>query len=146
MSSTSIEQLRQACLNPPPTPAPAALRAAGHEVMDAMLEDYLHLGEGVIGFSSSRSGLEALLREPPPADGMDLAPLLAQFQEKILRHAFRTSHPRFLAFIPGAPSFASILGECLASSTNFFAGVWKEAAGPAQVEILVLDWFKQFLD
>jgi len=28
---------------------------------------------------------------------------------------------------------------------DVFAGVWKEAAGAAQVELLVLDWFKQFL-
>src|SRR5205814_8824521 len=52
---------------------------------------------------------------------------------------------RFLAFIPGAPTDASILGDCLASNANLFSGVWKEAAGVAQVEIVVLDWFKQLL-
>ena len=38
-----------------------------------------------------------------------------------------------------------MLGDCLCAGTNFFAGVWMEAAGPAQVELLVLDWFKEFL-
>ncbi len=59
--------------------------------------------------------------------------------------AARPNHPRFLAFIPGAPCFVSVLGDLLCGGTNFFAAVWLEAAGPAQVEIVVLDWFKEFL-
>ncbi len=132
-------------MNPPEQPSPEWLRAAGHDVMDAMLDDFLHLGERPIGLTASRSELETLLREAPPEQGVDVTRLLAEFQDKIVPHAFRVNHPRFWAFIPSAPSFASILGECLASNANFFAGVWKEAAGPAQVEIVVLDWFKQFL-
>jgi len=38
-----------------------------------------------------------------------------------------------------------VLGDLLCAGTNFFCGVWLEAAGPSQVELLVLDWFKQFL-
>src|SRR5262249_19761575 len=70
---------------------------------------------------------------------------LADFQDKVVPYAFRVNHPRFLAFIPGAPTYVSALADMLCSGTNFFAGVWLEAAGPAQVEVLVLDWFKQFL-
>ena len=132
-------------MRPPEAPSPEWLRTAGHNVMDAMLADYQRLGDAPIGLSATRPELERLLREPPPENGIELAALLDEFQIKVAPHAFRVTHPRFWAFIPGAPSFASILGECLASSTNFFAGVWKEAAGPAQVEIVVLDWFKQFL-
>src|SRR5207247_4546197 len=54
-------------------------------------------------------------------------------------------HPRFAAFIPGAPNLVSVLGDWLCSATNFFCGVWLEAPGPTQVELLVLDWFKEFL-
>lgn len=39
----------------------------------------------------------------------------------------------------------SALGELLCAGTNFFGGVWLEAAGPTQVELVVLDWFKQWL-
>jgi glutamate/tyrosine decarboxylase-like PLP-dependent enzyme len=39
----------------------------------------------------------------------------------------------------------SVLGDFLCAGSNFFAAVWLEASGPAQVEILVLDWFKEFL-
>jgi glutamate/tyrosine decarboxylase-like PLP-dependent enzyme len=113
--------------------------------MTYMRADFQDLPDKAIGLSASRHELEMLLGEPPPEQGTELGSVLAEFHEKIMPHAFRVNHPRFWAFIPGAPSFASILGECLATSTNFFAGVWKEAAGPAQIEIVVLDWFKRFL-
>ena len=38
-----------------------------------------------------------------------------------------------------------MLGDWLTAAANFFAGVWLEAAGPAQVETTVLDWFRQWL-
>ncbi len=113
--------------------------------MDAMLDDFLHLGDASIGLTGSREELELLLHEAPPEHGMDFTQLLTDFRDKVVRHSFRPSHPRFLAFIPGSPTLASILGDCLASNANLFAGVWKEAAGAAQVEIVVLDWLKQFL-
>jgi glutamate/tyrosine decarboxylase-like PLP-dependent enzyme len=113
--------------------------------MDAMLDDFFRLDQQGIGHTGARAELERLLREPPPESGSDLTQVLAEVRDKIMHHALRSNHPRFLAFVPGAPTFASILGDCLASSTNLFAGVWKEAAGAAEVEILVLDWFKQFL-
>ena len=90
--------------------------------------------------------MEALLREPPPEAG----PRLRRRAGRVRRrrsppYAFRINHPRFLAFVPGAPTFLSVLGDLLCAGTNFFAGVWLEAAGPAQVELVVLDWFKDFL-
>ena len=110
-----------------------------------MLDDFHRLGDQGIGLTGSRSEMERLLGEPAPEHGMDFTQLLADVRDKVVGNSFRPSHPRFLAFIPGAPSFASILGDCLASNANLFAGVWKEAAGATQVELTVLDWFKQFL-
>ncbi|MSQ96085.1 MAG: aminotransferase class V-fold PLP-dependent enzyme [Gemmataceae bacterium] len=145
MSTSPIETLRQACLAPPEQPGEAWLRATGRQVMDLILDDHLHLPTARVGQTGTRAELERLLREPPPEVGIELDQLLADFHTKVLGNAYRTNHPRFFAFIPAAPSFASILGECLASGANLFAGVWKEAAGATQVEIVVLDWFKQLL-
>ena len=90
--------------------------------------------------------MERLLREPPPEEGRDFAAVLAEFADKVAPFACRVNHPRFLAFVPGAPTFLSVLGDLLCAGTNFFAGVWLEAAGPTEVELVVLDWFREFLD
>ena len=51
----------------------------------------------------------------------------------------------FLAFVPGTPCFPSMLGDWLTAAANFFCGVWLEASGPAHIESIVLDWFRQWL-
>ena len=98
-----------------------------------------------VGRAAARSELERLLREPPPEAGRDFAAVLTDFADKVAPFACRVNHPRFLAFVPGAPTFYSVLGDLLCAGTNFFAGVWQEAAGPAEVELVVLDWFRDFL-
>jgi len=145
MSNAAIESLRQACLTPPEQPGDDWLRSAGKQTMDAILADYLGLPAARVGVGGTRAELERLLREPPPEAGMEFETLLAEFRAKVIGRVYRPSHPRFLAFIPSAPSAGAILGDCLASGANLFAGVWKEAAGAAEVEIVVLDWFKQIL-
>lgn len=89
--------------------------------------------------------MEALFRRLPPEEGRPFDDVLKDFDDKIAPYCFRVNHPRFLAFIPSAPAFPSVLGDLLCAGTNFFAGVWLEAAGAAQVELLVLDWFRELL-
>lgn len=145
MSDAHLNLLRLACEATLQPHSADWLRAAGQQVMSAMIADQIQINDLGIGRTGTRGELEQLLREPVPEAGMDLSELLADFQHKVVEQSFRVTHPRFWAFIPGAPTFASVLGDCLAANANLFAGVWKEAAGAAQVEIVVLDWFKQFL-
>jgi glutamate/tyrosine decarboxylase-like PLP-dependent enzyme len=130
---------------PLPHPDPDALREAGVLTLDWLLLHLATLPDQPVGRTGTRAELDALLREPPPEDGVPFAQVLAEFRDKVAAYAFRTNHPRFLAFIPGAPSFVSVLGDLLCGGTNFFAGVWLEASGPTEVEMVVLDWFKEFL-
>ena len=57
----------------------------------------------------------------------------------------RADHPRFFAFIPSCQTFPGALGDFIASALNVYVGSWMEAAGPSQVELTVLDWFKDWL-
>jgi glutamate/tyrosine decarboxylase-like PLP-dependent enzyme len=141
----SLAELRSACAQPLPQPGPDALRALGQLTLDWLLEHHRTLPRQPIGRPASRQEMETLLREPPPEQGQEFPAVLGQFAEKVAPYACRVNHPRFLAFVPGAPTFLSVLGDLLCAGTNFFAGVWLEAAGPAMVELVVLDWFRQFL-
>lgn len=126
-------------------PDTVEMRQLGHEVLAWIVEHLGSLPDQPIGQTAGRTEMESHLRESPPEQGQGFAQVLRDFQEHVAPFAFRVNHPRFLAFIPSAPSFLSVLGDMLCAGSNFFAGVWLEAAGPAEVEILVLDWFKEFL-
>jgi glutamate/tyrosine decarboxylase-like PLP-dependent enzyme len=140
-----IDDLRRLCATPLPHPDTAALRDLGGQVLEWLLRHHATLPDQPVGLSASRAQMEAMLREPPPEAGRDFAEVLAEFGAKVAAYSFRINHPRFLAFIPSSLTFLSVLGDLLCAGTNFFAGVWVEASGPSMVELLVLDWFKEFL-
>jgi glutamate/tyrosine decarboxylase-like PLP-dependent enzyme len=123
----------------------AARRAAWAERVVTWTLHHQSLSEEPIGRTATRGEMEALLREAPPEQAADFAAVLDEFSSKVAPFAFRNDHPRYLAFVPGAPNFPSVMGDWLTAAANFFAGVWLEAPGPTQVELLVLDWFKSFL-
>src|SRR5262249_24582323 len=120
-------------------------RLQADQLLDWILRHHESLPEQAVGQAASRATLESLLREPPPESGRPFGEVVAEFISCVAPYACRINHPRFLAFVPAAPVFASIEGEILCAGTNFFAGVWREAAGPAQVELVVLDWFRSWL-
>ncbi len=140
-----LSTLRSACEGALPHPPPEELRALAQLTLDWLLDHHASLPDQPIGRPASRAAMQASLGHPPPETGRPFAAVLQEFADKIAPFACRVNHPRFLAFVPGAPSFLSVLGDFLCAGTNFFAGVWLEAAGPAQVELLVLDWFRSLL-
>jgi aromatic-L-amino-acid decarboxylase len=140
-----IQSLRDACNGSLPHPDFASLRAFSAQITEWIWRHHETLPTQRLCRTASRPEMEARLREPPPEQGQDFARVFAEFQDKIAPFAMRVNHPRFAAFIPGAPNLVSVLGDWLGAGLNFFCGVWLEAAGPTQVEILVLDWFKKFL-
>ena len=54
-------------------------------------------------------------------------------------------HPRFFGYIPGAGTWPAALGDLIAAATNIDGGAWRESAGPSQLELTVLDWFRDWI-
>jgi glutamate/tyrosine decarboxylase-like PLP-dependent enzyme len=145
LTDPDLDQLRHELAEPLPHPGPAEMRELAEPVLAWLLRHWTTLAEQPIGHTAGRAEMEALLRERSPEVGQGFAGAFTEFQEKVAPYAFRVNHPRFLAFVPAGPTFLSVLGDLLCAGANFFAGVWFEAAGPSQVELVVLDWFKEFL-
>ncbi|MBO0699348.1 MAG: hypothetical protein J2P46_13210, partial [Zavarzinella sp.] len=140
-----MSELRRAVERPLPHPSPADLRAAAAAIQDWAFTHSETLGEQHIGLTATPAEIRPRIDLPPPDAGRPFADILADFREHVAAYAFRTNHPRFLAFVPGAPCWPSVLGDWLTAAANFFCGVWLEGSGPAQVESTVLDWFRQWL-
>jgi L-2,4-diaminobutyrate decarboxylase len=51
-----------------------------------------------------------------------------------------TDHPAFLAFVPGAPTKASVLFDLAISASSVYAGSWLEGAGAVWAENEALRW------
>jgi glutamate/tyrosine decarboxylase-like PLP-dependent enzyme len=95
--------------------------------------------------SLSRAETRALIAGPAPEEGRSFDEVLEFLETRVFPNHAREPHPRFMGYIPSSPTFPAVLGDWLASGYNFFAGVWSVASGPNEIELVVLDWFRQWL-
>jgi len=123
----------------------AQMRRLGHWVVDRVVDRWVRLRAGAAWMGGSRQDLAPLMVEEAPEDPRDVEVVLQRALTDILPRAGRIDHPRFFAFIPSSPTWPSILGEYLATGFNIFQGTWLESAGPSQLELVVLDWFRSWL-
>jgi len=124
---------------------PEEMRRSGYAVVDAIVDRWARLGEGPAWQGATRDVTEPRLDGPPPEEGRDLAELLETVLGDVMPLAGRIDHPRFLAFIPSSPTWASVLGSFLAGGYNIFQGTWLESSGPSQIELTVTEWFRRWM-
>ncbi len=93
----------------------------------------------------SRSELEKIMREPPPEEGRSPEAVLERAAREILPVAGRVDHPKFFAFVPSSATWPGVLADFMAAGFNTFQGTWLGASGPSQLEVVVIDWFREWL-
>jgi aromatic-L-amino-acid decarboxylase len=122
------------------------MRSFGYRVIDLLVDHYDTISNQRVTNHKSRPEMESRLREPIPKSGMSPEAVLQEFQEKIQDAMMHPDHPRFFAFIPSPSNFVGTMADALASGLNVFAGTWIEASGPAEVELLTIDWLRAACD
>ncbi|MGA7690366.1 MAG: pyridoxal-dependent decarboxylase [Jiangellales bacterium] len=73
-------------------------------------------------------------------DGLGGEEALRLWTDVLATACISVDHPRFLAFIPGAPTEASTMFDLLVSASSVYAGTWLEGAGAAFAENQALRW------
>ncbi|NLT26146.1 MAG: aspartate aminotransferase family protein [Microbacteriaceae bacterium] len=71
-------------------------------------------------------------------DGIGARRALAMFENVLAPACLTVDHPEFLAFIPSAPSKASIAFDLVVSASSVYAGSWLEGSGAVFAENEVL--------
>jgi glutamate/tyrosine decarboxylase-like PLP-dependent enzyme len=122
-----------------------AMRRLGYAAVDAVVERAAGLRDDVPWRGANRRELEPRLREPCPETGRDPDEVLRRALDDILPIAGRIDHPRFFAFVPSSPTWPSVIADLLATGFNVFQGTWLGSSGPSQLELVVLDWFREWL-
>jgi len=124
---------------------PEAMRGFGHGVIESVVRHFETLREKPVVRWLNRDETEALLREPAPESGCDLDQLLREFEDKVAANISHVDHPRMFGFIPGSGTFVGAMGDALAAGYNIYAGTWIESAAAHQLELVVVDWFREWL-
>ena len=65
---------------------------------------------------------------------------LRVFEDVLAPACISVDHPRFLSFVPAAPTEASILFDLVVGASSVYAGSWLEGAGAVHAENEALRW------
>jgi glutamate/tyrosine decarboxylase-like PLP-dependent enzyme len=121
------------------------MRALGAHVLGLVIEHFETLRDKPVGGTlPSHAETEALLRSPLVEEGEDPYGLLRILSRDVLPVPFHSDHPRFYSFVPSPTNFVSVLGDLLTSAHNVFVGHWLASSTATQIELIVIDWLKQF--
>ncbi|HEX4469808.1 MAG TPA: aminotransferase class V-fold PLP-dependent enzyme [Gemmatimonadaceae bacterium] len=124
------------------------MRAMAARVSELVTAHLASLREQPVRTSLSRRDSKRIvgaIAPTAPEQGIGFDRALDELAERVLPYHAREPHPRFLGYVPSIPTFPSVLGDWLATGYNIFAGVWPIASGPNEIELVVLDWFRQWL-
>src|SRR6266576_3496940 len=123
---------------------PELMRQLGYRTID-MLVDRVSGPAGRVVRSATPEELQQRLGMPPPEDPVAFDEILEGLERDVLPFVARISHPGYLAFIPGEGTWPGALGDLIASALNVDACWWLGASGPSALELVVLDWLRQWV-
>ncbi|EED34787.1 L-2,4-diaminobutyrate decarboxylase [Luminiphilus syltensis NOR5-1B] len=122
--------------------------------MHSFNDDMETLAKAVMQYS-----LDRMRMDPPPMDapateveleskagqtvteaGLGGTEALRVFSDVLAPACLSVDHPRLLAFVPAAPTEASILFDLVVGASSIYAGSWLEGAGAVYAENQALRW------
>jgi len=122
-----------------------AMRRAGYATVDALIDRLATVATDAVLRRADPAEMRARLGGAPPEDAGDYEAVLARVVADVLPYASRTDHPGYFAFIPQFTTWPAALADLIAAAANPYCGAWMESAGPSQIELEVIDWFRTWL-
>lgn len=89
--------------------------------------------------------LRTLLYEPLPRNATTLEEVLKTVRDVVYPLSRHNGHPRFFGYVSSPGSAAAVIGDLLASALNANVTSWRSAPAAAELEHLVIDWFKNMI-
>lgn len=93
-----------------------------------------------LGTTATPTELRARAGETITTAGIGAAAALRVYREVFAPACLSAGNPRFLAFVPAAPTEAALLSELAIVADNIYAGSWLEGAGAVFAENEALRW------
>jgi glutamate/tyrosine decarboxylase-like PLP-dependent enzyme len=104
------------------------------------LRERLSMSEVPLDFPGDATALAEALSGLVKPEGNDPADVLKLYDEVLSRAVVSGDSPRFMAFIPTAPTKAALLFDMIVSCASLQGISWLEAAGSISAENQVLRW------
>jgi glutamate/tyrosine decarboxylase-like PLP-dependent enzyme len=100
----------------------------------------MRLGPVPLDGPKSLEELQVVAGDTITAEGMGGQAALALFENELALACLSNDHPRYLSFIPCAPTEAAALFDLVVGASGIYAGSWLEGAGAVYAENAALRW------
>jgi aromatic-L-amino-acid decarboxylase len=120
------------------------MRDLGYRTVDMLVEQLSDRSAPALR-RCAPGDLRARLGGGPPPTARPWDELMGQVKDDVLGFISRLDHPAYFAFIPACSTFPGALGDLITAAMSIDASLWMSAAGPSQLELTVLDWFKEWI-
>jgi len=102
--------------------------------------DRMNLDPPPLDRSMPAAALRERVGQTITPDGLGGPEALRRFTEVLAPACISVDHPRFLSFVPAAPTEASVLFDLVVGASSIYAGSWMEGAGAVYAENEALRW------
>jgi aromatic-L-amino-acid decarboxylase len=123
----------------------AELRAMADEVVARCVQHIATADQQPSCGDVDAAALYRVMREPAPAQGTALGPLLDRLFAEYIPRSFTTIGPGYLAYIPGGGLYPAALADFITDTTNRFTGIWQAAPALVQLEANALEWLRDWM-
>lgn len=113
--------------------------------MERIAEHVDSLPEQPAGHTVGGARLARSLAEPLPERGTPFPKLLDLLFDRAVPRSINTASPGYLAYVPGGGLLHAAVADLIADSVNRYVGLFGAAPGLAQLEVNVLDWFRDMV-
>jgi glutamate/tyrosine decarboxylase-like PLP-dependent enzyme len=114
-----------------------------HELMElvfAFTKERMEMDPPPLDFSVPYDQLWAQAGQTITAEGLGGEAVMRLFEEVLGPACLSIDHPRYLSFIPAAPTEAATLFDLIVSATSIYGGSWLEGSGAVYAENQTLRW------
>ena len=114
-----------------------------HELMElvfAFTKERMQMDPPPLDFSVPFAQLQAEAGQTITAAGLGGPEVMRIFEEVLGPACLSIDHPRYLSFIPAAPTEAATLFDLIVSATSIYGGSWLEGSGAVFAENQTLRW------
>jgi glutamate/tyrosine decarboxylase-like PLP-dependent enzyme len=114
-----------------------------HELMElvfAFTQERMEMDPPPLDRSVPFEELQASAGQTITAEGLGAHEVMRLFEEVLGPACISIDHPRYLSFIPAAPTEAATLFDLIVSATSIYGGSWLEGSGAVYAENQTLRW------
>ena len=123
----------------------AEFRRFGHQLIDWVADYRDSIAARPVMSQVQPGQIRAGFSQEPPQHGGGMEQALRALDAQIMPGITHWNHPSFFAYFPSNTSYASILGDIVASGLGVQGMSWQTSPAATELEEVVMDWLRQIV-